>query len=176
MTSSPAIGSSHLAISQQTVRPWWLWVHLGSTWWMVAVIWFVQVVHYPLLAWVGPEHFSEYEARHRAWIFWVVAPPMLLELATAVRLSLDRRADGCWRADVGLMLLAMVWALTFFFLVPLHERLQSRFTSQEWMLLIAWNWPRTVAWSLRGGLAWWMLVAPSRRVVDTQAGVAVESH
>ena len=60
--------------------------HLGSTLYMVGVIWFVQVVHYPLFASVGNLEFPSYEQRHTVLTTWVVAPPMLIEMVTGVLL------------------------------------------------------------------------------------------
>jgi hypothetical protein len=39
-------------------------VHVGATLFMVGVIWFVQVVHYPLFSRVGLEKFSLYSEAH----------------------------------------------------------------------------------------------------------------
>ena len=43
-----------------------LFVHLVSTLLMVGIIWFVQVVHYPLLVCVGAEHFGRYAQLHQS--------------------------------------------------------------------------------------------------------------
>ena len=59
-------------------------VNLASTLAMTGVIWFVQVVHYPLFASVGAEGFSRYEALHATRTGWVVAPLMLCELVASV--------------------------------------------------------------------------------------------
>ena len=40
--------------------------HLGSSLYMVGLIWFVQVVHYPLFDSVGDREFPSYEQRHTA--------------------------------------------------------------------------------------------------------------
>ena len=37
---------------------------IASTLYMTGLIWFVQVVHYPLLGAVGGSEFSAYEQRH----------------------------------------------------------------------------------------------------------------
>ncbi|MEY4607349.1 MAG: hypothetical protein RLY45_2109, partial [Actinomycetota bacterium] len=42
-----------------------LYSHLVATMFMVGLIWFVQVVHYPLMAAVGEQQFVAYEDRHR---------------------------------------------------------------------------------------------------------------
>ena len=40
-------------------------VHLAATAAMCGLIWFVQVVHYPLFAGVGDDGFTAYEQRHQ---------------------------------------------------------------------------------------------------------------
>lgn len=58
--------------------------HLAATLIRLAIIWFVQVVHYPLFAKTGRAEFRVYEQQHTALTTWVVAPPMFLELTSAV--------------------------------------------------------------------------------------------
>ena len=38
-----------------------LMIHLAITWIMVGIIWMVQVVHYPLMAYTGPDHSARYQ-------------------------------------------------------------------------------------------------------------------
>jgi sterol desaturase/sphingolipid hydroxylase (fatty acid hydroxylase superfamily) len=67
--------------------------NLAATWFMVGLIWFVQVVHYPLFAAVpAGEPFAAYHRQHVRRTTWVVAPVMLVELVTAVALLLARPA------------------------------------------------------------------------------------
>ncbi|MEZ5965456.1 MAG: hypothetical protein R3F56_16605 [Planctomycetota bacterium] len=96
-------------------------LHAVSTWFMVGLIWFVQVVHYPLFASVGEEAFATYEQRHTLWTGYVVMPPMLVEAGTTA-LLLVARPRNPWVVG-GAVLLAVVWASTFFLQVPCHERL-----------------------------------------------------
>ena len=58
-------------------------VHAAATWFMTGLIWFVQIVHYPLFAKVGALAFKEYEHDHQRKTTWVVAPVMLIEAAAA---------------------------------------------------------------------------------------------
>jgi hypothetical protein len=60
-----------------------LLAHAAATLFMVGLIWFVQVVHYPLFSRVGSDAFVPYAAAHGVLTTWVVGPPMLLEFATA---------------------------------------------------------------------------------------------
>ena len=50
---------------------------------MVGVIWFVQIVHYPLMARVSRGEFAAYASEHQRRTTFVVAPAMLIEAVTA---------------------------------------------------------------------------------------------
>lgn len=128
--------------------------HLAATYGMVAVIWFVQLVHYPLFARVGVRGFAQYEARHRARISWIVVPLMLLELGTAIALVWPAALAWAprWERVAGLTLVAAAWAVTFALSVPEHARLSGGFDLDSWRRLVSTNWLRTLAWSARGAL------------------------
>lgn len=131
--------------------------HLASSLVMVGLIWFVQVVHYPLFAKVDRASFTAYEQRHTALTTWVVAPPMLIEGATAVTLFWFRppsvEASSVW---IGIGLLLVVWSSTALIQVPCHHVLSHNFDSKVHQRLVWTNWLRTVAWSLRGLLVLYM--------------------
>ena len=131
--------------------------HLAATLVMVGVIWFVQVVHYPLFAKVGRTGFSAYSEAHSRLTGYVVGPPMLVEAATAVLLIL-RRPDEvpAALAWAGLALLAGVWLSTALLQSPRHGRLALGFDARTYRSLVASNWARTALWSLRGVLVLWM--------------------
>ena len=57
---------------------------VASTLYMTGVIWFVQIVHYPLMARVGGAQFREYSRLHQLQTTWVVAPAMLAAAVAAV--------------------------------------------------------------------------------------------
>lgn len=131
---------------------WWIVVvHLAATGVMIGIIWFVQVVHYPLMALVGRDGYPAYQAAHARRTTVVVAPPMLLELATGAWLVLRPSPyfppSAAW---TGLALLAVVWLSTFFLQVPQHGRLEHGFDPDAHRRLVRGNWVRTVAWTLRG--------------------------
>lgn len=135
-----------------------LLTHAAATLFMVGLIWFVQVVHYPLFAQVGREEFEEYEQRHQRLTSWVVAPPMLLELITAVMLVWgDFSYLGVATRWTGLALVVLIWLTTIFVQMPQHMALSKSWDEQVQRRLVAGNWVRTIAWSLRGVLVLWML-------------------
>jgi hypothetical protein len=125
---------------------------------MTGLIWFVQIVHYPLFSQVGAEQFERYEAAHTARTTWVVGPPMLVEAVTAL-LLLWRRPAGIDLMQVwlGAGLLGVVWLSTAFVQVPRHNVLSRGFDAVAHGQLVASNWLRTVAWSLRSVLVLWMI-------------------
>ena len=132
-------------------------VNIVATLFMVGVIWFVQIVHYPLFQLVGPEQFAEYEQRHQSLTTFVVLPPMVAELITAALLCLRRsEALPTWMPIAGLLLVIIIWLLTFTMQVPLHGQLAGGYDEQIAKRLVAGNWFRTWAWTLRGILVVWM--------------------
>jgi hypothetical protein len=127
---------------------------------MVGLIWFVQLVHYPLFAAVGPDHFVGYEAGHTQRTTWVVAIFMPIELATAVWIAAVPPAGvPAWLAWTGAGLAVGLWMVTVLVQVPLHRRLGLGFDAAVWRSLVSRNWVRTAAWSARGLIAMTMLAA-----------------
>ncbi|MFZ4720497.1 MAG: hypothetical protein ACOYMR_13795 [Ilumatobacteraceae bacterium] len=134
-------------------------VHLAATAAMVGLIWFVQVVHYPMFDAVGRGDFAAYEVRHQRLTSYVVGLPMATEGVTALVLFFAPPA-GLGRAlpFVGLVVLAVVLGSTVLLQVPAHERLNQGFDAAVHRRLVRTNWIRTVGWTLRGALAVAMLV------------------
>ena len=132
--------------------------HVAATLFMCGVIWFVQVVHYPLFESVGKDKFDAYQAAHRDLIFWVVVPPMLIEGLTAVLLLWQRpqgvEAKFLW---TGLVLLAIIWLSTWFLQMPQHNRLIQGFDQHALRILVLSNWIRAFGWSARSVLVLFML-------------------
>ena len=146
-----------------------LLVHAAATWFMTGLIWFVQVVHYPLAGHVHEASFVGYQQAHMAKTSLVVIPPMLAELAAAFVL-LVHPPSGLpgWAPWLGAVLLGGVWASTAFLQVPAHSALTTGLDLEQVRRLVTTNWIRTILWTLRGILAgamvvWW---------VQSQNGVA----
>ena len=123
-------------------------VHAAATWALVGLIWTVQLVHYPLFAQVGAEAFRSYHARHTRQITWIVAPLMATELFTAALLVV-RGAREPWLL-ASFASLAFNWLATWRVQIPLHDRLAAGFDVEAHQRLVASNWWRTAAWSIRG--------------------------
>jgi len=122
--------------------------HFAATWALVGLIWVIQLVHYPLFAQVGRETFQDYHRRHTRQITWVVAPIMFTELATAAWLVFAGSREPWLLASF--VPLGGNWLSTWRVQIPLHEKLAKGFDEQTHERLVATNWWRTAAWTLRG--------------------------
>ena len=129
-------------------------LHAVPTLCLVGLIWFVQLVHYPLYPAVAATAFVAYEREHCRRITPLVLPLMLAELAAATLLVLAAPTDATrtlvW---LGAALLAVVWASTFLQQVPCHRRLELQADRLAMRRLVRTNWLRTAAWTLRGAIA-----------------------
>lgn len=137
-----------------------LLLHLTSTWYLVGLCWLVQRVQYPLMSRVGADAFVDYERGHVERITPVVAPVMLVELGSALALvAIDPVLRTSFAFLASTVLLVVVWISTFAVQVPLHTRLSERFEMDAHLALVRTNWIRTLAWSLRGVLVAWLVLA-----------------
>ena len=126
-------------------------LNLLATWYLVGLIWMVQVVHYNMFDRVGREGFVRYENDHNRLITPIVAPPMLIEVATAcLLLSLTPAGFPKWAAWLGLTMIAAIWLSTFFLQVPCHTKLTTGFDAVTYRKLVNTNWIRTILWTARG--------------------------
>lgn len=136
--------------------------HALATISMTGLVWFVQVVHYPLFVQIGAADFAPYHHGHLRRTGRVVVPLMLVELATASLIPLAGPPAVRGPALAGLAVLAAIWGSTFLLQVPLHRRLEASPPHDERdrvaTRLVSTNWLRTIAWSSRSVLAVWLLL------------------
>ena len=130
----------------------------AATWAMVGLIWMVQVVHYPMLATYSALAPAAAAADHQRRISWVVGPLMAIEGVTALILLVERpdtmSGVTAWLAAA---LLGVALMSTVVIQVPLHGRLAQRHDDRAARQLVASNWVRTAAWTLRGLVLAWVL-------------------
>jgi len=134
-------------------------VHAAATLMLAGLVWFVQLVHYPLMATLRPDQLPTYAVAHAVRTGWVVVPLMLAEAATAALIVWLRPAGvPAWSGLLGAALLMVIWLMTGWVQVPLHRTLQAQGGSSRVETLVASNWLRTGAWSARSVLALLMLI------------------
>ena len=133
-------------------------IHLISATVMTGVIWFTQVVHYPLFAripeGVSPTHAVENQRRTS----YVVGVPMLVEGLSAIALFISPPGDSSRALPfVSGALLAVVLLSTISIQVPRHAELATELSQAEIETtvrrLVRSNWIRTIGWSARTVIA-----------------------
>ncbi len=122
--------------------------HLATSWFMTGLIWLIQIVHYPLFAKVGESHFKDYHSFHTRHITFIVAPVMLIELASFVGLIFVITQSPLNLPIIGLFLL-VAWVTTALISVPAHEKLSVGLYYQTCQRLVVSNWLRVGAWSCK---------------------------
>jgi uncharacterized membrane protein len=133
-------------------------LHAFATLYMTGLIWFVQLVHYPLMGKVGDAGYVQYQRLHERYTGWAVGPALLVEMVTAVLLVILRPAGyPAELAWVGLAMVALLWLSTAFVQVPCHRRLGAGFDPAAHRRLVVSNWVRTALWTGRGVLVAWAM-------------------
>ena len=121
---------------------------------LTGLIWFVQIVHYPIFRKVPASHFGAYHAAHTLTTGRVVALPMLIELGIGGWLALQPLpAHLRWTNYAAFGCVLLVWAVTFGVAIPLHNRMTAGGYGEAAInSLVAANWARTVGWTTRTAL------------------------
>lgn len=152
------------------MRAWPLSLNAASTLAMAGLIWLVQLVHYPAFSYVSDSSFVDFARFHQHRISTIVIPLMLVELVTTLLLlwkphpafspRLSLIAAGC---------LALAWLSTFLVQVPVHQQLLQGPDEAGIATLVAGNWLRTSAWSIRAMLLVFALQRCVAAAIDQHA-------
>lgn len=131
-----------------------IYLHAIVTLMLTGLIWMIQVVHYPLFSLIGNAEFQFYEAEHISRITLLVFPLMAIEAITITLILLNRPfAIPLSSILFALILLTIIWIMTFFVNVPQHNQLTLSFDQKTHQILITTNWIRTISWSVKGILS-----------------------
>ena len=117
---------------------------------MTGLIWFVQIVHYPLHGEVGSVNFSTVPRVARP-VDWFCSDASNVARARNLPLfSTERiRRNSIMGLVAGMGLLAIVWASTGLLQVPAHNALMNSFSEANHQKLVFSNWIRTIGWTAR---------------------------
>ena len=113
---------------------------------LVVLIWLVQVIIYPGFHRIPPDIFIDYHRWYVKRISLIVLPLMISEVGMTIWWLLDAGTPG---AVISTVLVVIVWSSTFLLQVPIHNRLTSGKKEMLIRRLVATNWIRTIAWSLK---------------------------
>lgn len=142
--------------------------HVAATLFMVGLIWTIHVVHYPLFAEVGAANYVDYQSAHVERIGIVLAFPWLLEgltLLGVMALAVERRELRV-PALVGAVAMAVVLVISGVWSAPAHGELADGFDVAVHDRLMTANLVRTLAWSLCGASAVWVMARVWRESDD----------
>lgn len=136
-------------------------VHLVATWFMVGLIWTIHVVHYPLFAFVGTEEYIAFQAEHVDRIGRLLLIPWAVEgfcvVALLVYAGRTRSRHLALPVLIGAVAMSVVLAMSAFFSAPAHGDLADGFDATVHADLMRADLVRTLAWTVRGGTAVWVL-------------------
>lgn len=139
---------------------WIIWLaHWFATVYMTGLIWFVQLVHYPLMDRARHGDYVEFQRQHMWRTTVVVGPAMLVELISGITLLFMRPEfiSFTW-ALINLIALMLIWVSSATLQVPSHRKLEKGFRADAHQLLVRSNWIRTVLWTARGLACAWVMM------------------
>ena len=120
--------------------------NLALSWGLLILIWLVQVIIYPGFHRIPPDIFIDYHRWYVKRISCIVLPLMISEAGMTTWWLLDAGTPG---AIISTVLVVIIWFSTFLLQVPIHNRLKSGKKDVLIRRLVATNWIRTIAWSLK---------------------------
>ena len=135
-----------------------LLVNAAATLFMGGLIWFVQIVHYPLMSTLPASVFPQYGIRHQRLTTLIVGPAMLVEAVSSL-LLIFFHPFGTNRsvAVLGFLLVVFIFFRTGTVHVPQHRRIVDCFDPGVCRELVRTNWWRTIAWTGRGAIVLFLL-------------------
>ena len=115
---------------------------------MVGISLITHFVTYPSFKLIKSSIFSEFHKSYTNKMLLIVAPVMILELISSILLVIFDVSDN--DTDTGLLItLILIWFLTFFAIVPIHNKLAVNYTKDLNQKLIKYNGFRTALWIIK---------------------------
>jgi len=140
-------------------------IHLAATLFMVGLIWTIHYVHYPLFAYVGESTYASFQAAHVERIGKLLFVPWLIEGITLIGV-LALAFLGTHKvlrvpAVINGAAMAVVLVISGFWSAPAHAKLADGFDTSIHDQLMTVNLIRTLAWTVCGICAIWMVLSDS---------------
>ena len=125
-----------------------IYISLFSNLIMVGVSLITHFVTYPSFKLIRSSLFSEFHKSYTNKMLFIVAPVMILELISSLFLVIFDVSDN--NTEIGLLIsLLLIWFLTFFIIVPLHNKLKVNYNKDLNQKLIKYNGLRTIFWIIK---------------------------
>ena len=115
---------------------------------MIGVSLITHFVTYPSFKLIKSSLFSEFHKSYTNKMLFIVAPVMILELISSLFLVIFDVSDN--NTEIGLLIsLLLIWFLTFFIIVPIHNKLTVNYNKDLNQKLIKFNGLRTIFWIIK---------------------------
>ena len=121
--------------------------NIAISWGLLILIWLVQTIIYPGFKQIPSNDFISYHRWYAIRISVVVLPLMICEVVIGIAWLVS--ASYSFFSLMAAFLIVIIWLSTFTLQVPIHNRLQSGKDGEKIMRLVASNWIRTAAWSIK---------------------------
>ena len=142
-------------------------VHCAATLFMVGLIWTIHYVHYPLFAYVGETTYVDFQDAHVERIGRLLFAPWLIEAVTLAGVLALAFLGGLKTLRVPAIVngaaMAVVLVISGFWSAPAHGKLADGFDSSVHQQLMTANLIRSLAWSICGICAIWLVLASDSR-------------
>jgi len=118
---------------------------------MVILIWMTQLIVYPGFSFYSEEELIGWHKRYTVTISVIVIPLMSAQLLTH---AYDLWVNQSMISIINAIIIALLWAITFGEVVPLHNQITQREDSlKAARTLVHLNWYRTILWNVVFGLS-----------------------
>ena len=125
-----------------------IYISLFSNLIMIGVSLITHFVTYPSFKLIKSSLFSEFHKSYTNKMLFIVAPVMILELISSLFLVIFDVSDN--NTEIGLLIsLLLIWFLTFFIIVPIHNKLTVNYNKDLNQKLIKYNGLRTIFWIIK---------------------------
>jgi len=130
-------------------------INTFASFFMTGLIWTVQQVHYPSFHFVGTTGFKGFQQHHVHSIGKIVVPIMIIEIGSSLGLAW---MSGWLSLDaMGFYVVILIWITTGLFSVPEHAKLETGKDDKVISRLVSTNWIRTLLWTLKSGISFFLL-------------------
>lgn len=112
----------------------------------VILIWAVQLVIYPSFGFYQPVNLLKWHKLYTIRVTYIVLPLMFSQLSIS---SLQLWQQQNWYTVTSLIIISILWLLTFLIFVPLHQSIDNNDPAENVChKLVKKNWARTMLWTL----------------------------
>ena len=115
---------------------------------MVGVSLITHFITYPSFRLINPNIFPEYHKSYTNKMLFIVAPIMTIELISTLLIVIFD-INYSYTDIIILVVLMLIWVLTFYMIVPIHNKLSATYNKELNQKLIKYNGIRTTFWIIK---------------------------